>query len=123
MLQILANTPLENPLKSTPYLQPYYVPLIPLQNLYPRCMAKLLLTVQYVCYRDGDYSHGLSRAVFTVIDQITRILHYSNALTVKTRKHAKAISISVTELFTVFSLREWLFQIGLKLYNICDQIF
>ena len=32
------------------------------------------------CYGDGDHFRGFSGAVFTVIDQITQTLHYSNAL-------------------------------------------
>ena len=47
-----------------------------------------------------------SRAVFTVIDHITQTLHYSNEW-----PRFRPFSTSVTELFTVFSPREWLFGI------------
>ena len=79
MLQILANMPLENSLKFTPYL--LYIPIM--LHLY-HFKTDVWLSFFLLCYRDGDRFHRFPRTVFTVIDQITQTHHYQNALTVKT---------------------------------------
>ena len=61
--------------------------------------------------RDEDCFHGFPRAVSTVNDQVTQTLHYSNVSGDCSGEPMKVILISVTELFTVFSTREWLFGI------------
>ena len=99
-----------------------------------QCRLISMQLSSYVVYARGyltemkiTFTGSPEHEVFTVIDQISQTLHYSNAQCMKLMKRlsdlvnncsgepTKPIFISVTGLFTVFSTREWLFGIWTNL--------